>query len=111
MNNVNIEYLSRKLRAKQQELLSDLGRRRTDARAGGQAEVRDTYDSAEASQTTAESMEEITLESRTLEQVTDALRRMEQGAYGNCVVCGTPISDARLEAVPWTPYCLDHAPE
>ncbi|HVP00176.1 MAG TPA: TraR/DksA C4-type zinc finger protein [Bryobacteraceae bacterium] len=110
MSNVNIEYLSRRLREKQQELLSDLARRRTDARAAGQPEVRDPYDSAEATLTTAEAMEEITLESRTLEQVTSALERMEQGTYGSCVICGRLIADARLEAVPWTPYCLDHAP-
>lgn len=111
MNNANIEYLSRKLREKQRELLSDLARRRTEARAAGQPEVRDPYDSAEASLTTAEAMEEITLESRTLEQVTAALERMQQGTFGNCVLCGRPIADSRLEAVPWTPYCLDHAPK
>jgi len=34
-----------------------------------------------------------------------ALRRIEDGTYGKCVDCGRPIEPARLEAVPWTPYC------
>ena len=33
----------------------------------------------------------------------------EQGAYGICEVCGAVIPDGRLEARPWTPYCLQHS--
>jgi len=109
MSNVNIEYLSRKLQAKREELVSSLARRKSDARAAGGLQVQDTSDAAEATEATAEAMQQITLESRTLEQVEDALNRMERGEYGNCATCGRPIPDARLEALPWTPYCLDHA--
>ena len=44
--------------------------------------------------------------SETLEQVRDALRRLQNGSYGKCTLCGRQIEHARLEAVPWTPYCL-----
>ena len=37
-----------------------------------------------------------------------ALRRIEDGTYGRCVVDGEPIDEKRLEAVPWTAYCLEH---
>jgi RNA polymerase-binding transcription factor DksA len=40
-----------------------------------------------------------------------ALRRIEDGTYGRCVVDGEPIGEKRLEAVPWTPYCLQHQAE
>ena len=40
-----------------------------------------------------------------------ALRRIEDGTYGRCVVDGEPIDQPRLEAVPWTPYCLKHQSE
>lgn len=109
MSDVNIEFLSRKLQEKREELVSSLARRKSDARAAGGPEVEDTSDAAEATEASAEAMQEITLESRTLEQVEDALKRMERGEYGNCVTCGRPIPDARLEAVPWTPFCLNHA--
>lgn len=38
-----------------------------------------------------------------------ALDRIEQGNYGVCVVCGEPIGEARLDALPQTPVCRDCA--
>lgn len=34
-----------------------------------------------------------------------ALRRMDSGEYGSCVKCGNEISEARLDLLPWTPFC------
>ena len=36
-----------------------------------------------------------------LTEVQQALKRIEQGAYGTCVDCGRPIPEKRLEAIPW----------
>ncbi|XAS69210.1 TraR/DksA C4-type zinc finger protein [Micrococcaceae bacterium Sec5.7] len=44
-----------------------------------------------------------------LVQVEGALARIADGSYGNCAVCGESIAEGRLEARPWTPYCLVHA--
>ena len=44
-----------------------------------------------------------------LEQIEQALARIDEGSYGICSVCGLPIPEGRLEARPWTPYCVDHA--
>lgn len=41
-----------------------------------------------------------------LTQVTDALRRFEEGTYGSCTVCGTGIDPARLKALPYVTLCL-----
>lgn len=43
-------------------------------------------------------------------QVNDALERMEQGTYGTCVTCGEDIPFERLEAIPYTAYCIDDTP-
>ncbi|HYV85919.1 MAG TPA: TraR/DksA C4-type zinc finger protein [Patescibacteria group bacterium] len=43
-----------------------------------------------------------------LRQVQDALRRIEAGTFGSCVVDGKPIEAKRLAASPWVPYCLEH---
>lgn len=43
--------------------------------------------------------------------VNRALARMEKGTYGRCETCGERIPYERLEAVPYTAYCIDHAPE
>jgi DnaK suppressor protein len=40
--------------------------------------------------------------------VRDALKRIEEGTFGKCVVDGGAIEEKRLNAVPWTPYCLKH---
>lgn len=44
-----------------------------------------------------------------LDQVEAALARLAGGTYGICMVCGEPIAEGRLEARPWTPYCIRHA--
>jgi RNA polymerase-binding transcription factor DksA len=44
-----------------------------------------------------------------LEEVERALGKIEQGTYGICEVCGTAIAPLRLEAMPSTRYCIDHA--
>lgn len=42
-----------------------------------------------------------------LQQIDQALARVDEGNYGLCTNCGNPIPEKRLEAVPWTPYCVD----
>lgn len=46
-------------------------------------------------------------ERQLLIQVDEALRRMDEGAFGDCVHCGRAIGIRRLEAVPWARYCID----
>lgn len=36
----------------------------------------------------------------------EALERIEDGEYGECVRCSEPILERRLEAIPWARYCL-----
>lgn len=43
---------------------------------------------------------------RLLELIDEALGRIESGEYGECVNCGQPVQERRLEAVPWARYCL-----
>jgi RNA polymerase-binding transcription factor DksA len=44
-----------------------------------------------------------------LAEVARALAKMDDGTYGLCERCGQPISEARLEAMPATRYCINHA--
>jgi RNA polymerase-binding transcription factor DksA len=44
-----------------------------------------------------------------LEDVEAALARIADGTYGSCAVCGEAIAEGRLEARPWTPFCIAHA--
>jgi RNA polymerase-binding transcription factor DksA len=39
-------------------------------------------------------------------QINRALRRLEEGTYGDCAVCGQPIDERRLEALPHSDRCI-----
>lgn len=43
---------------------------------------------------------------RLLELIDEALKRVESGDYGDCVNCGEPVQEKRLDAVPWARFCL-----
>jgi DnaK suppressor protein len=46
-------------------------------------------------------------ENALLMQVEEALRRLDNGTYGKCMICGKPIPEKRLEAIPWTLLCVE----
>ena len=41
-----------------------------------------------------------------LKQIDEALRRLDDGTYGVCSACGSRISEARLEALPYASECI-----
>lgn len=45
----------------------------------------------------------------TLEQIREALERIRQGTYGACSECGQAILKTRLQALPYTPHCIECA--
>jgi RNA polymerase-binding transcription factor DksA len=45
-----------------------------------------------------------------LDDVETALTRLDDGTYGSCSVCEQSIGEARLEAMPTTRWCIEHAP-
>jgi RNA polymerase-binding transcription factor DksA len=44
-----------------------------------------------------------------LDEVDHALAKFDDDTFGLCEVCGRPIAEARLEAMPATRFCIDHA--
>ena len=44
-----------------------------------------------------------------LEDAQRALAKFDDDAYGLCERCSNPIAEARLEAMPATRYCIEHA--
>ena len=44
-----------------------------------------------------------------VEDIDDALARMDAGTYGRCESCGEPIPVERLEAIPQARFCVVHA--
>lgn len=50
-------------------------------------------------------------EQSTLAEINSALARIAAGEYGACVECGQRIKKPRLNAIPFTHYCIDCASE
>jgi DnaK suppressor protein len=70
--------------------------------------VADIGDAGVAEASASADFTEAELDSTLLVQVRDALRRIDAGTFGRCIVDGEPIEAKRLEASPWAPYCLKH---
>ena len=51
-----------------------------------------------------QTMEDASL--REIQQIEQALQRMADGTYGQCVRCGEPIAARRLEALPAAATCM-----
>jgi DnaK suppressor protein len=70
-------------------------------------EVLDTVESAEADIQEDLELALVQMKSETLNKITDALTRLEQGDYGNCYECGEEIAEKRLRALPFAVRCKD----
>ena len=44
-----------------------------------------------------------------LAEAEHALEKIEAGSYGTCEQCGSAIAEPRLEAMPATRWCVEHA--
>ena len=98
-------HFKKRLLDQERELTNRIARAEADARNSREAEVQDAMDQVTSGEAKAELFQESTLEWTELAQVRDAQQRIERGTYGKCIDCGRTIEAARLEAVPWTPYC------
>jgi DnaK suppressor protein len=45
-------------------------------------------------------------ESRLIQDIEQALEKLETNVYGICEMCETPISSKRLDALPWARLCF-----
>jgi len=50
-------------------------------------------------------------ERKLIRKIEKAINRIDEGTYGNCEACTSPISEARLKARPMTTLCIDCATE
>jgi len=49
----------------------------------------------------------LTMHTKALKDIDEALERLDEGTYGICIDCGREISEKRLEAVSFTLYCME----
>ena len=92
------EFLERENPGSLEEELGEIGSGGTDNHLGDTASA--TYD-RELDQGLEEGVQQ------TLADIDAALRRIDEGSYGVCEVCGEPIGAQRLSAIPWARLCID----
>ena len=101
--------LRKMLEDRRRELLNEVQGRIRDVRLEGNKE-RDVLDQGESSEVDIQEDIEfalIQMKSETLTKIDAALRRLEDGTYGDCFECGDQISEARLRALPFAVRCKD----
>lgn len=101
--------LRKMLEDRRRELMNEVQGRMRDVRAEGHKE-RDVLDQGESSEVDIQDDIEfalIQMKSETLNKIDAALRRLEEGTYGDCFECGEEISEARLRALPFAVRCKD----
>lgn len=105
---MNTQHYKERLLEMEKELSARASREADLGRDQTADSSRDTGDASVADEAASEDFIEAELASTTLHQVQDALRRIDEGTFGACVVDGEPIETQRLDAVPWAQYCLKH---
>lgn len=105
---MNIDHYRRQLLELEQELVVKL---REDVETAGTAGEDQPADLAQVDQLKEDYFALAETDSAVLAAVRAALRRIDDGTYGRCAVDGKPIDENRLDAVPWTAYCLEHQTE
>lgn len=106
MEQRDIERLKHKLEFQRQESRQFLRRVNQEAKSLDADSVLDSADQSVIS-FSKESLFERSSKYRTkLRLIEAALKRIAAGSFGVCVGCGDDIQKQRLEALPWTQFCL-----
>ncbi|HEX4020413.1 MAG TPA: TraR/DksA family transcriptional regulator [Acidobacteriaceae bacterium] len=95
------------LRKRQQELEQGLARTVEQALRSTPEDTQDVGDQAVSAYQKEMLFAQGTNHHVQLSQVRKALNRIADGTYGTCQHCENTIGPKRLEALPWTPYCID----
>jgi DnaK suppressor protein len=106
MDEKHLEHYKQKLIERRAELLRGIARTEQEGREADEDQTNDMADKA-ANSYTKEFLFGLTHENRSLLQLVDsALQRIEDKTFGECGACGQELQQKRLEAVPWTRYCI-----
>jgi DnaK suppressor protein len=107
MDKKKTETFKKHLEQRQQELRKIVARTEQDGRDADVGTAQDIADRAANSYTKEFLFHQSNNERQLLQMVELALSRIREGVFGECINCGNDINGKRLEAVPWTRYCIN----
>ncbi len=105
MDKKRLDYFKKKLQAKREELLRTIARTEQEGRSADDDPTVDLADKAANSYTKEFLFGQTDSDRVTLQQVDEALRRINQETFGECLSCHEEMQQKRLEAVPWARHC------
>ncbi|HXG57729.1 MAG TPA: TraR/DksA family transcriptional regulator [Thermoanaerobaculia bacterium] len=95
------------LRKKQREVLESYQRDKAAGNSQPDDGIQDLADKAASAYSKELNFSLSDGERNTLMLIEEAFNRIKGGSYGTCSNCGNTIGEKRLQAVPWTPFCID----
>ncbi len=101
-----LDQYRKKLIEKRRELTAAYTKNRHYGRESDEGGTQDLADKASSSYTKEFLYSLSNTERSILEEVEDALERLDGGEFGTCEECAEKISRKRLDAVPWARYCV-----
>jgi DnaK suppressor protein len=107
MDKKKLDSFRKRLEERQQSLRKTVSRTEEDGRIADQDTAQDIADRAASSYTKEFLFSQSNNDRQLLQMVETALLRIREGVFGECVSCGNEINAKRLEAVPWTRYCIE----
>jgi DnaK suppressor protein len=109
VKNTRYNELKKMLEDRRRELMNEVQGKIRDARSDSTKE-REVLDQGESSEVDIQEDIEfalIQMKAETLTKIDAALRRLDEGTYGDCFECGEEIAQARLRALPFAVRCKD----
>src|ERR1044071_1326614 len=107
MDKKRLDAFKKRLEARQNELRKAVARTEQDGRAADADNAQDIADRAASSYNKEFLFHQSNNDRQLLQMVENALSRIREGTFGQCISCGEEINPKRLEAVPWTRYCIE----
>src|ERR1700704_2644138 len=107
MDKKKLESFKKRLEERQSALRKTVSRTEEDGRVADQDTAQDIADRAASSYTKEFLFSQSNNDRQLLAMVETALQRIREGQFGECMNCGNEINAKRLEAVPWTRYCIE----
>ena len=106
MDRKKIKVFRERLEEKKQEILETFTKNKNYGKEADGEPSQDIADKAANSDTKEFLFSLSSAERRLLQQVDDAISRIEERRYGVCASCEDPMNLKRLQAVPWATLCI-----
>lgn len=103
MNKEKLEYFRNLLLEQRRQAIQDLRADRDTALEGGDG-IEDEGEMSEIDLNRSTALTLADRQSHLIEEIDEALARIEDGTYGQCSRCGKPLDEERLKAMPTAKY-------